>query len=172
MIIPNGYVNLTWLTAGALTHVPITHGCTFHTNRDPWAAVNTESFWWRELPSLCNDEICRSLPKASTSFLPFYLLPSWTILLSTRRALGPPSLLTHKWREPRRETRKDPSQSPLALIHTDQTALGTQGTLGIHRRMSTALCTQWHKIIESFELEGIKAIQSNSSAMNRDTYSS
>lgn len=96
MIIPNEYANWTWPTPGALPHVPITPGCTFYTRqRPPWAVASTESFWGRQLPSMCGYETCRSLLKANASFsYSSSLPPRGTPLLSLQCASsGPSSLL-------------------------------------------------------------------------------
>lgn len=129
MIIPSEYANWTWPTLGALTHVPITSWLHFlHQARPPWAVASTESFWGRQLPSMCSYETCRNLLKANAWFsYSSGLPPRGATLLSLHCASsGPSSLLT-----PRTETRREPSQSPWMLNHTGPSCswahLGTSG---------------------------------------------
>lgn len=97
MIIPNEYVNWEWPTLGALTHVPITSWLHFlHQARPPWAVASTESFWGRQLPSMCSYETCRNLLKANAWFSYSSGLPprGATLLSSQCASSGPSSLLT------------------------------------------------------------------------------
>lgn len=90
MIIPSEYANWTWPTLGALTHVPITSWLHFlHQARPPWAVASTESFWGRQLPSMCSYETCRNLLKANASFsYSSSLPPRGATLLSSQRVLA------------------------------------------------------------------------------------